>query len=48
MLRLSFLLEEYRPTIKYIKGTDNDGADALSMIILINFDKTEKTLQYNT
>ena len=35
------MLEEYGPEIKYIKGIDNDAADALSMLPLFNSDMTE-------
>ena len=31
-----FLLEEYRPAIRYIKGIDNDEPDSLIIIPLIN------------
>ena len=34
------MLEEYWPNIKYIKGTDNDAADALTRIPFISYDKT--------
>ena len=32
------MLEEYGTEIKYIKGTDNDAADALIRLPLINSD----------
>ena len=35
------LLEEYGPTIKYIKWPDNDAAEALIRILLINSDVKE-------
>ena len=38
------MLEGYGPEIKYIKGTDNDAADALSMISLINYEVTESNI----
>ena len=30
MIRWRIMLEEWHPTIKYVAGVDNDGADALS------------------
>ena len=38
------MLEEYGPDIKYIKGTDNDAAEALSRLPLINYDVTENEI----
>ena len=38
VLRWRLLLEEYAPTIKYIKGCDNDTVGALIRIPLINSD----------
>ena len=35
------MLEEYVPEIKYIKEPDNDAADALSMLPLVNYDVKE-------
>ena len=35
------MLEEYSPEIKYIKGPDDDAADALSRLPLIKSDVTE-------
>ena len=40
-LRWPIMLEEYGPEIKYIKGPDNDAADALRRLMLINSDVTE-------
>ena len=39
------LLEYYSPIIKYIKGRDNDAADALIKLLLINSDATERKLK---
>ena len=44
-----FLLEKYVPYIKYIKGNNNDSADAFSSILLFKYDVkyiniTKKTL----
>ena len=38
------MLEEYGPEIKYIKGTDNDTADALIRPQLINSDIEESKI----
>ena len=38
------MLEEYVPDIKYIKGPDNDSADALSRLSLINSGVTESDI----
>ena len=38
------MLEEYPPGIKYIKGPDNDVADALSRLPLINYDAIESDI----
>ena len=38
VLRWHLMLEEYVPDIKYTKGHDNDTADALSRLPLINSD----------
>ena len=35
-------LEEYIPGIKYTKGSDNDAADALSRLQLINYGEEER------
>ena len=35
------MLEEYVPEIKYIKGTDNDTAEDLDRLLLINSDVTD-------
>ena len=44
VLRWSLMLEEYRPEIKYIKGTDNEAAENLSKTPLINYDLTESDI----
>ena len=36
------MLEEYRPTIKFIKVLDNYAADILSRLLLINSDVTQR------
>ena len=36
VLRWRLMLEEYGPEIKYIKGPDNDAADAVSRLPLIS------------
>ena len=41
------MLEEYGPKIKYIKGPDNDAADALSRLLLINSDVRISELKRN-
>ena len=41
-------MEEYGPTIKYIKGPDNDAADALNMIPLINSNTKESDITSET
>ena len=41
VLSWHLMLEEYGLEIKYIKGTDNDAADALSRLLLIHSDVTE-------
>ena len=38
------MLEEYGPETKYTKGPDNDGADELISLPLINYDMTEITV----
>ena len=38
------MLEEYGPEIKYIKGPDNDAADALIRLQLIDSDATESDI----
>ena len=38
------MLEEYSPKIKYIKGPDNDAAEALSRIPLIDYEVTERDI----
>ena len=38
------MLEEYGDEIKYIKGPDNNAADSLSRLPLINYDITESTV----
>ena len=42
VLRRRLMLEEYGPEIKYIKCPDNDTADALSRLPVINSDVTER------
>ena len=44
VLHWSLLLEEHVPTIKYIKGTNNDTDDDLEIIKLINYDVTERDI----
>ena len=44
VLRWPLMLEEYGPEIKYIKGTDNDAADALGRLSLIKSDVTESDI----
>ena len=39
------LLETYGPTIKYIKGTDNDSSDSLRRLPIINSDFTEVNIK---
>ena len=38
------MLEEYFPEIKYVKGPDNDAADALSRLPLFNSEVTESDI----
>ena len=38
------MLEQYTPQINYIKGPDNDAADALIRLLLINYDITESNI----
>ena len=42
------LLEEYAPTIKYIKGPDNNTADDLNKNLPINSDSTESGITRET
>ena len=44
VLRWRLLLEEYGPTIKYIKGLDNDAADALSRLPLLDSAEAESEI----
>ena len=48
MLLWSLLSEEYWPTIKYIKWTDNDAVDALTRIMLNKSDLTESSITRET
>ena len=48
VLRWCFLLEYCGPTIKYIKGTDNDVADASSRLFLIKYYVTEREIKRET
>ena len=45
MLNLQIILEVYGPTIKYIRGPDNDTVDALSRLPLINSLVTESEIK---
>ena len=38
MIQWRLLFEEWHPTIKYVAGVDNDGADALSRLDIDNKD----------
>ena len=40
------MLEEYGPEIKYIKGPDDDTADALSRMLLTDSDVEEKEITW--
>ena len=44
VLHWRLMLEEYGPEIKYIKRPDNDTADALSRLLLINSDVTDSDI----
>ena len=44
VLRWRLMLEEYGPEIKYIKGTDNDAAEALGRLLIINSDVTKSDI----
>ena len=38
------MLEKYGPEIKYTKGADNDAVEALSRVLLIKLDITERDI----
>ena len=44
VLHWSLVLEEYDPKKKYTKGPDNEAADALSRLTLINSDVKESDI----
>ena len=46
--RWHLLLEEYFPTIKYIKGDDTDAVDDLTRMLLIKSDITEGDITRET